>query len=149
MCMVFMLLCTKCSSYVYLVPSWLYSDQHFHAWCWCSSYSAPLADPTLTLHNVMRVVEGVRDWETLAAYAGVPESTRLNIKRRYSTKDDQKKAVWEYFLACAPNATWQTIAGQFYFMKETTALERARKYFQRPSGTDTITIVVNYVYFSQ
>ena len=107
------------------------------------------ADATLTLGNVMRVVEGVQDWETLARFAGVSRTTRDNIKRDYSTEDDRNKAMWEYILKCAPNATWPTIAGKLYRMDETAALERAKKYFQRPSGTDIITIVFNYVYFSQ
>ena len=107
------------------------------------------ADATLTLDNVMTVVEGVQDWEDLASLVQVPWNTQGIIKRRYSTEYDRKKAMSEYFLTCAPNATWPTIAGKLYRMGETAALERAKKYFQRPSGTDIITIVFDYIYIGQ
>ena len=91
----------------------------------------------------------MQGWESLAKESGVPYSTRVNIKTRYSTKDDQNKAMWEYFVTCVPNATWPTLAGKLYRLEETVALKRAKEYFQRQSGKKISTVVINYIYFNQ
>lgn len=83
-------------------------------------------DPTFTLSNLITAVESVKHWwgrDRLAERLQVPQS-------RQGSKD----VMLLYFISAVSNASWQTLAGSLYYLKEQTALIKVRSYFKRQPG---------------
>ena len=69
--------------------------------------------------------------------------TILNdIEHRYSTDDQRNLAVLvvEYHLHYSPGASWGSLAGWFYYCEQEGALQRVRRYVQKPAGITSLLI---------
>ena len=99
-----------------------------------SALSLLPADPTLTLHNVTTVVAPVRDWDKLGACLGVPVAKRNEIDSKYSTYEEKKEALMDYWLRCSPVASWGKLAGKLYYMEEKKSLQLVQRHLKKTSG---------------
>ena len=98
-----------------------------------SSYYTLPPDPTLTLHNVTKVLATVKT-DNLGYCLRVPRSKRVEINRTSSSDDQVKEGYMNYWLQCVPNPSWSLLAGWLYYMKETRSLERVMEYVQQQKG---------------
>ena len=115
-------------TFQYMSP---YYDDH----CLISSpVPLPSPDSTLILTNVTRVLESVWDMENLGAVLNVPLRVQGKIGRDYATPEQRKNAMVEYWLQSVPNASWSVLAGRFYLLEKTAALEAVKQYIQSPTG---------------
>lgn len=53
---------------------------------------------------------------------------------RYDDVESQKRAIVEYWIGTAFNASWSALAGALYQMNEETALSKCRKYLNVDQG---------------
>ena len=100
---------------------------------WCSS----LPDDSLTPHTLLPAVSSVRlfwrrdddEWGLLERL-GVPYSVMDDIMASpsHSTEEEKRIAGLQYYLQTLPGASWETIAGELWFMEEHTALEEVRQH---------------------
>ena len=103
-----------------------------------SSLSSPSAcvspsDPTLTVENVTEVMGEVGDREGVWVGLGVPHSKRAEIKQQSSTEREKSHAVSQYWVNCAPDASWESLARPLYREGEERAAVMAKQYL--PKGT--------------
>ena len=98
-----------------------------------SSYYTLPPDPTLTLHNVTRVVATVKT-DCMRLCLGVPYSKEQEMQRTSSTDDQLREGYMNYWLQCGRNSSWRLLAGQFYHCGETRPLERVMEYVQQQKG---------------
>ena len=105
---------------------------------WCSS----LPDDSLTPHTLLPAVSSVRkfwwrdDDEGLLEGLGVPYSMVNDIRASlsHSTEEEKRIAGLQYYLQTLPGASWETIAGELWFMEEHTALEEVRQHLPHTYG---------------
>ena len=100
-----------------------------------SSLSSPSAcvspsDPTLTVEKVMEVMGEVADWETVwrSMLLGVPDCKLAEIKQQSSTEGEKSRALSQYWVNCAPDASWEGLAGALYLVGEERAAAMAKHY---------------------
>ena len=95
---------------------------------WCSS----LPDDSLTPHTLLPAVSSVRQFwgNGLLQLLGVPRSVVDDIRASpsHSTEEEKRIAGLQYYLQTLPGASWETIAGELWFMEEHTALEEVRQH---------------------
>ena len=85
------------------------------------------SEPTLTLPNLLSVLEGVTNWYDLGLWLGVPRSKRDDIRCRYLTDSEGLKAVLKEWLENHPAPSWRGLARALYRRRgvaELTALQR-------------------------
>jgi len=82
-----------------------------------------LSDPTFTLSNVTSAVQAVSDWNQFCNRLQFP------LRKRKTTKE-----IMEYFITAVPRASWETLAGQLYYMQQHEALEKVKEYIQQQPG---------------
>ena len=90
----------------------------------------------------------VKNWYDLGDYyygLGVPKTMRNEIRDSpaYQTEDERKVALLQYFLVNVPMASWQSVAGTLYWMKEKTSLQLVKP-FPTPAAGQSITEDVYY-----
>ena len=111
-----------------------YYDDH----CLVSNVYHPVSpsfpDPTLTFTNVTRVLESMKDVDSLVDVLNVPDSVEYKISQDYATPEQQRNAIVRYWLQSMPNASWSGLAGGLYIMEEMTTLEAVKQYFHNPTG---------------
>ena len=92
------------------------------------SFSLP-SDPSLTVHNVQRVIEGVVGMQLslVGLYLSVPETIRDKIDE-CSSDEERASALAKYVVTILPNVTWEEIAAALYRDNEERAVERAKSY---------------------
>ena len=91
----------------------------------CHPVLCPLyLEPTLTLHNILSVCEGVTDWYGLGLWLDVPVSKRIDIGRRYQTDSEWVEAVVKEWRAHHPAPSWKGLATALYKTDELRALRR-------------------------
>ena len=99
-----------------------------------------LSDGTLTTSNVCQALASVKDWHSLGYYTGglgVPGAVCNDIRdnRPNKTEEEKKTEMLVYYLHTMPQASWQTIAGALYYMKEeVTALEAVKRFLHHTPG---------------
>ena len=81
-------------------------------------------EPTLTLHNIFSVCEGVTGWIALGGWLDLPDSKRNDIDRRYQTVSERVEAVVEEWRAHHPAPSWKGLAWALYRTGELRALRR-------------------------
>ena len=93
------------------------------------SFSLP-SDPSLTVHNVQQVMEGVKGLKSwlVGLYLSVPEAIRDKINAECSSDKEKVSALAKYVVIILPNVTWEDIAGALYRQDEERAVERAKSY---------------------
>ena len=85
------------------------------------------SEPTLTLPNLLSVLEGVTDWYRLGYCLGVPGSKRDDACRRSPTDSEGLEAVLKEWLENHPAPSWRGLARALYRRREVpehTALQR-------------------------
>ena len=92
------------------------------------SFSLP-SDHSLTVHNVQRVMEGVRGMQLslVGLYLSVPETIRDKIDE-CSSDEEKVSSLAKYVVTILPNVTWEDIAAVLYCQDEKRAVERAKSY---------------------
>ena len=91
----------------------------------CHPVVCPLyLEPSLTLHNVLSVCEGVTDWRGLGGWLNVLDSKCDDICRRYQTASERVEAVVKEWRAHHPAPSWKGLARTLYGMGEVRALRR-------------------------
>ena len=103
-----------------------------------SSLSSPSAcvspsDPTLTVEKVTEVMGEVGDREMVWAVLGVPDSKLAEIEQQSSPEGEKSRALSQYWVNCAPDASWEELALTLYLRGEERAAAMARQYL--PKGT--------------
>ena len=78
------------------------------------------------------------DCDALGSKLAVPESKLEEIRQHYSTDDLRKEALCKYWLEYMPNASWDTLAGQLFYMGEDSALQAISKYTNKEPGIHNI-----------
>ena len=101
-----------------------------------SSLSSPSAcvfpsDPTLTVENVTEVMGEVGDREMVWVLLGVPESKLAEIKQQSSTEGEKSRALSQYWVNCAPDASWKELANTLYLRGEERAAAMAKRYLPK------------------
>ena len=87
----------------------------------CFVYSEP------TLPNLLSVLEGVTNWNSLGYYLGVPRSKMVDIDDRFPTASERLEAVLKEWLENHPAPSWRGLARALYRVRrvpEHTALQR-------------------------
>ena len=85
------------------------------------------SEPTLTLPNLLSVLEGVIDWYNLCILLGVPDSKRDDIDDRSPTDSEGLEAVVKEYLENHPAPSWRGLARALcrkQDVPEHTALQR-------------------------
>ena len=92
----------------------------------CHPVLCPLyLEPSLTLHNVLSVCEGVTEWRDLGYGLRVPPSKLNDIGRRhYQTASEGLEAVVKEWLAHHPAPSWKGLARALYKEGQLRALQR-------------------------
>ena len=105
-----------------------------------SSLSSPSAcvspsDPTLTVEKVTEVMREVGDSETVwrSVLLNIPDSKLAEIKQQSSTEGEKSRALSQYWVNCAPDASWERLARALYLSGEERAAAMAKQYL--PKGT--------------
>ena len=98
-----------------------------------------LSDGTLTTSNVCRALASVKNGHRLGHCdygLGVPLAVHDDIRdnRPNKTEEEKKTEMLVYYLLTVPQASWRTIAGALYFMKEVTALEAVKRFLHHTPG---------------
>ena len=126
-----------------------------------SSLSSPSAcvspsDPTLTVENVMEVMEKVEHWEgAKRGYAshrtgrgvhfselkevtlGVPYPKVRDIRRQSSSTEDRCLTIVEYWISTHPDASWKNLASTLHRKEEERALAVMKLKQYLPKGMCT------------
>ena len=91
----------------------------------CHPVLCPLyLEPSLTLHNILSVCEGVTDWWVLGRWLDVPASKCNDIGRRYQIVSERVEAVVKEWRAHHPAPSWKGLARALYKTGELRALRR-------------------------
>ena len=112
----------------------------------CCTYLLP-PDASLTPHTLLHAVSTVRRFWGLVGEVelldclDVPYSVREQIRgsQSYSSEDEKRTAVLQYYIETLPGASWGRIAGALWYMEERTALETVRQYLPHKPGEYTCT----------
>ena len=91
------------------------------------------SDPTLTVEKVTEVMGEVGRRERVWGLLNVPESKRAEIKQQSSTEGEKSRALSQYWVNCAPDASWEELANILYLRGEERAVVMAKQYL--PKGT--------------
>ena len=81
----------------------------------------------------------VRDfWDAggLLQCLGVPHTVKdqITASQLYTSEDEKRMAVLQYYLQTVPGASWGSIASALWGMEEQTALETVRQYLPHKPG---------------
>ena len=98
------------------------------------SYFYTPPDPTLTVENLLGVMEKVTDgkaeevWRRLIEYSALKD-----IKSKYSTEKELVNTCADIYVNCRPDSSWERVAHGLYREGETAAVEEVRSYLN-PRG---------------
>ena len=93
------------------------------------------SDASLTPQNILQATSDV-DYNDLNICLDVPDSVywQINANPSYPTEVKRREAMIVYYLNTIPLASWATLAGGLYRMKEHVSLEAVRKYLHHTTG---------------
>ena len=127
--------------------------------CLTFSLSTCHADPTLTVENVIDVMEKVTEdrrrqvWETVLKimYYGYEQTTRVyayfdEIYRSHSSEREKTHACSDMYVNCHPESSWEHLTSHLYKEDEMTAVEQART-FLPPRGKSIIVYCNTKIFF--
>ena len=70
---------------------------------------------------------------------------QIRASRSYSSEEEKRVAVLQYYLQTVPGVSWGRIAGVLWYLEEHTALETVRQYLPYTHGQyENGFFVVNY-----
>lgn len=93
-----------------------------------------MADPSLTVENMCKVVEGVGEWKGVGMLLSVPDTILDKIAVKYPSVNERTSALASYTVNTLPSITWEDIAAALYSWDEERAVERVKLYLQRFDG---------------
>ena len=85
-------------------------------------------------------MEQVQNWESVGSYLHVPYSKLQEIKQHPSTVREKSISVGHYWVSANPDASWEMLAGAFYWKAEEGASAMVTQYL--PNGTFVVYAVV-------
>ena len=88
-------------------------------------------DPTLTVENVLGVMEKVTDGRTKEVWRGL--ILFEDISSKCSTERELMHTCADNYVNCDPDSNWEQIACRLYNKKETAAVEEVQSYLN-PRG---------------
>ena len=94
-------------------------------------YFCPPPDPTLTVENLLGVMEKVTDGRAKEVWG---ELTMLeDISSKCSTERELVNTCADIYVNCAPDSSWEKVARRLYHKGETAAVEEVQSYLS-PRG---------------
>ena len=97
-------------------------------------YFCPPPDPTLTVDNLLGVMEKVTDGRAEKILGWLIGSTILeDISSKCSTERELVNTCADIYVNCAPDSSWEKVARRLYHKGETAAVEEVRSYLS-PRG---------------
>ena len=91
-------------------------------------------DPTLTVENLLGVMEKMTDGRAEEVWRGLVEDRKLeDIKRKCSTEKELVNTCADIYVNCHPESSWEHVADGLYHEEETAAVEEVRSYLN-PRG---------------
>ena len=102
----------------------------------------PLQPPPLTLENVLKAVERVRNWERLCGARGLGVNT-FDIQRQHESDEAFLKAVVEKFLLGEGyyQPSWRRVIYSLDLVDESHLADQIRSYGEPVQGESTCTCV--------
>ena len=91
-------------------------------------------DMPFTTKNVQSALREVEDTDNLGRWLGVPDSTRDEIKRHFSSVPQQVKAYVNYFMEHDPVASWRAVVVYLDTMREKKAADNIRHLTEPVTG---------------
>ena len=88
----------------------------------------------LTVKNVCKALEVMRDWNDLGRWLRVPQSKRNEIRRRYSSPADRRRAVVAYWMKVDPTPSWRRVIQVLGRMGEHQVADAVRPYAEPLTG---------------
>ena len=94
----------------------------------------PPSDPTLTVENLLGVMEKVTDGRAEEVWRWLIGSTMLeDISSKCSTERELVNTCVDIYVNCNPDSSWEEVACGLYCEGETAAVEEVRPYLS-PRG---------------
>ena len=91
-------------------------------------------DPTLTVENLLGVMEKVTDGRAEEAWRELIGDSRLkDIKSKCSTEKELVNTCADIYVNSCPYSSWEHVADRLYCEEETAAVEEVRSYLN-PRG---------------
>ena len=96
-------------------------------------------DANLTPHTLLHAVSAVRllwEYGGLLHYLGVPlsEMVQISDSQSYSTEEEERILILQYYLQNVPGVSWGRIAGGLWFLEKHTALDTVSQYLPHKHG---------------
>jgi hypothetical protein len=97
-------------------------------------YFCTSPDPTLTVENVLGVMEKVIDGTAEEVWGWLISSTMLeDISIKCSTERELVNTCADVYVNCKPDSSWEEVARRLHHLGETAAVEGVRSYLN-PRG---------------
>ena len=92
-----------------------------------------VSDPTLTVENIIPVMEAVRNWRKLASDYRffIPVIIQERITEHHFTDKEQSCAAGEWWVHTGSSPSWDKLASVLYHNGEDRALEKMTQYFPK------------------
>ena len=94
-------------------------------------YSLTPSEPTLTVENVVGVMEKVAVERRKEAWSRgdiIPSSQRVEIYHTYSTEEQRIHAYADFYVNCLPHSSWTLLCWGLYGKNEMTAARKAKTF---------------------
>ena len=99
-----------------------------------SVYFCPSPDPTLTVENLLGVMEKVTDGRAKEVWRELIDGDVLeDISSKCSTERELVSTLVDIYVNCNPDSSWEEVASRLYHKGETAAVEEVRSYLS-PRG---------------
>ena len=95
------------------------------------AYSPTPPEPTLTVENVVGVIENVaveRRKEVWSRCGIVPRPLLEEIYQKYSTEELRIHACADIYVNCHPDSSWTHLCQRLYGQNEMTAVRKAKTF---------------------
>jgi hypothetical protein len=97
--------------------------------CTCPPPDAGLQEPTLTVENVVEVMEKVAVERRKKVWSGweiAPGPQLEEIYQKYSTEEQRIHACADIYVNCRPDSSWTDLCHGLYVENEMTAARKAK-----------------------
>ena len=103
-------------------------------------YQCPFVptDPNLNVKTLMSLLSTV-SVDRLKECLQIPDSKRREIQQKSKTEEDKKLIQW--YLDYSPFADFTDLAGELYYLEETSALDQVKRYVQTVPGMSYIVCI--------
>ena len=99
-----------------------------------SIYFCPPPDPTLTVENLLGVMEKVTGGRAEKVWSWlIDEDVLVDISSKCSTERELINTCADIYVNCNPDSSWEKVASRLHRVGETAAVEEVRSYLN-PRG---------------